>query len=264
MDIKKSSLKRILTVLMVFAVLTALSVPAFAEAAAVTPAGNDANAQNENTDTEKDKQSETSKDQSGLTEDEEAELQDIYKRLEEIEDEFEALYEARKDEMAELRARADELEEKSGKFSIDRYFREFRDRFFGDHAFSPFGGMMNPWEMNPDDSFVPDSKPEQEENTVTEEKKPYIGIMISELPEEVTYFTGIQNGVVVQEVREDSPAEEAGMQAHDVITAVNDQQVSTTEELKALVAESKIGDTLCFHLYRQGKELDLDVTVAAN
>ena len=93
--------------------------------------------------------------------------------------------------------------------------------------------------------------------------KPYIGVVIGPLSEETSNVTGIKSGVVVQEVTEGAPADEAGIKANDVIFQVNSKAIHDTSELVQVVSESNPGDFLTFHIYRQGKEIQVEVQVGS-
>lgn len=270
---RKRSMKRILTVFLVLAVFATLSVPAFAEKASPDSVESGSQVSEGNKDTEEKAEPAAPKGRKGLTDEEKAELQEIYDRLGEIKGEFEALYDTHSEEIAKLNERADELEEKAGYFDLRRWFRDFKDmiteedwpdQLFGDQGILPFGELSGLWGSNPDeagDAAVPENKPAEDENAANEAKKPYIGIYVVDLTEEVTMFTGVQSGVLVQAVDENTPAAKAGIQAYDIIIGVGDQKVDSTEELKAIVAESVPGDTLSFHLLRQGEAIERNVEV---
>ena len=93
--------------------------------------------------------------------------------------------------------------------------------------------------------------------------KPYLGIGISPLSEETAAVTGIASGVMVQSVSEGSPAEQAGIQVHDIIVKAGKTEIADTSDLTELVAAANIGDTLRLTVYRQGQEIELEVVVGS-
>ena len=272
---RKRSMKRFLTVFLIFALMTAVSVPAFAATAAPDPSETDTAVPEESRDTEEKAEADAPKGQNGLTDDEKAELQQIYDRLGEIKGEFEALYEKYSQEIAELDERAEELEEKQGHFDFRQWFRDFQgmiaeedwpDQLFGEDGILPFGDFSEFWGSNPDEfggAAVPENAPSGDENDDNDANRPYIGVYVSDLPEEVTLFTGVKSGALVQGVEEGMPADKAGIQAYDIITGIGDQKVDNTEELKAIIAASAPGDTISVHLLRQGEAIERNVEVAA-
>ena len=76
------------------------------------------------------------------------------------------------------------------------------------------------------------------------------------LPEEVT------TGVVVSEVVQGSPADKAGVQQYDVIVEMGGEKIENSIDLRQhLYNETDIGDTLSIKVYRQGKLVELQLTL---
>ena len=90
--------------------------------------------------------------------------------------------------------------------------------------------------------------------------KPYIGVNVSDVSEETMGY-GLPAGAAVKAVSEDSPAEKAGLQVNDIITAVNGKEISGRTGLSEAVSAASVGDTLTLTVYRQGKTISVEVTV---
>ena len=90
--------------------------------------------------------------------------------------------------------------------------------------------------------------------------KPYIGVTVSDVSEETMGY-GLPAGAAVKAVSEDSPAEKAGLQVNDIITAVNGKEISGRTGLSEAVSAASVGDTLTLTVYRQGNTIRVDVTV---
>ena len=90
--------------------------------------------------------------------------------------------------------------------------------------------------------------------------KPYIGVNVSDVSEETMGY-GLPAGAAVRDVSEDSPAEKAGLQVNDIITAVNGKEISGRTGLSEAVSAASVGDTLTLTVYRQGNTISVDVTV---
>ena len=90
--------------------------------------------------------------------------------------------------------------------------------------------------------------------------KPYIGVNVSDVSEETMGY-GLPAGAAVKAVSEDSPAEKAGLQVNDIITAVNGKEISGRTGLSEVVGAASVGDTLTLTVYRQGNTISVDVTV---
>ena len=93
---------------------------------------------------------------------------------------------------------------------------------------------------------------------------PYIGITGQTVSDEIKGATGIEGGVSVYSVTEDGPAEKAGLQEHDIITAVNGKEISEFADLSSVVDASEPGDVLELSVYRQGKTVEISVEVGVN
>ena len=91
--------------------------------------------------------------------------------------------------------------------------------------------------------------------------RPYIGITVSPLSEETVNITGIKSGAWVRDVTEGAPADKAGLQVNDVIVKVGDRNIKDSNDLVQVISESEPGDVLTFYVYRQGKEIELQVEV---
>ncbi len=90
-------------------------------------------------------------------------------------------------------------------------------------------------------------------------EKPYIGVTISPLGSEYQRF-GL-SGVVIQSVEKDSPADEAGLRADDIITAVDGKEITDNTGLTSAVQKCREGDRLKLSVKRQGEDLEITVTV---
>jgi hypothetical protein len=70
-------------------------------------------------------------------------------------------------------------------------------------------------------------------------------------------------GVLISEVFEDSPAQDAGLKAGDVVLAINGQSVASHGDLVRGLKELEPGDTARLHILRNHAEMTVDVTVEA-
>ena len=90
--------------------------------------------------------------------------------------------------------------------------------------------------------------------------KPYIGVMVADVSDEAKSY-GTPAGAAVASVTEGGPAEKAGLQANDIITAVNGKEISGKSDLSSIIADCTAGDKLTLSVYRQGQTLTVTVTV---
>ena len=73
------------------------------------------------------------------------------------------------------------------------------------------------------------------------------------------YVTGVQ----VVAVEEGSPAQNAGLHVNDVIVGLDDQEITGTSQLSALLYEYKVGDTVTISVLRGNETQQLSVTLGS-
>ena len=85
-----------------------------------------------------------------------------------------------------------------------------------------------------------------------------------------------QDGVLIEQIEQNSPADEAGLHGSfkpitlngsrvlvggDIITAANDAAIQTIQDLQALIAQAQPGDKLTLTILRDGKEQKITLTL---
>ena len=88
---------------------------------------------------------------------------------------------------------------------------------------------------------------------VDEDQASYLGIQGSDVSAEVSELYGVPSGVVVEEVVENGPAAEAGMQKGDIITRFDGLTISSMEQLQQTL-----------EYYAAGEEVDVTVQRSDN
>ncbi len=91
--------------------------------------------------------------------------------------------------------------------------------------------------------------------------KPYLGVSVSDVSKEYQY--SLPQGAIIQSIADGSPAEEAGLQVGDIITAFNGTEITGRTKLSTAVERCQVGDTvtLTVYRYRQGETLEITVTI---
>ena len=92
-------------------------------------------------------------------------------------------------------------------------------------------------------------------------EKPYIGVSVLDVSDETQKY-GLPKGASVQTVTDDGPAKAAGLQVNDIITKVDDTEITGSSDLVKTIGQCKPGQELTLTVYRQGQTLELTVTVA--
>lgn len=80
---------------------------------------------------------------------------------------------------------------------------------------------------------------------LTESEKGYLGVSVRTVTDEASYYN-IPNGVYVEAVSEGGAADKAGLKAGDIITCINNMEVTTKESLQEKV-----------NSYRKGTEIEV-------
>ena len=91
----------------------------------------------------------------------------------------------------------------------------------------------------------------------------YLGIGIQDLNQDLAKSFGVTNakGAVVTDVKEDSPADHAGLKQGDVITSYQASPVEDAVALQRLVTKTAVGSKVSVKVVRDGREKELTVTI---
>jgi S1-C subfamily serine protease len=92
---------------------------------------------------------------------------------------------------------------------------------------------------------------------------PYVGIGYVPLNPSIAAQLGINQtqGIVLGQVVSGSPADQAGLQVNDVITAVDGQQLVGESEFALIVSRHKPGDTITLTVLRDSQQLSVQLTL---
>ncbi len=93
----------------------------------------------------------------------------------------------------------------------------------------------------------------------------YMGIGISDVTPENAKFFDVHNneGAVVSQIEDGSPAAKAGLKVGDVITELNGQKVSDASQLQIEVGQKQPGSTIKLEVLRNGQPVSIPVTLEA-
>ncbi len=117
------------------------------------------------------------------------------------------------------------------------------------------GSSTLPNQTQPNQSLPNDDQPNQ-----TQPNQTFPGFRN---PGRIFPQSGVQ-GAVVMQVTANSPAEKAGLQMGDIITAVNGQAVDTDHPLNEVISQAKPGDTVELTVQRGTQKQTLKVTLGTN
>jgi Do/DeqQ family serine protease len=93
----------------------------------------------------------------------------------------------------------------------------------------------------------------------------YLGVATGDVTPEIAEQLGVgkdTRGVVVTDVKPDSPASRAGLKRSDVILALDGKPVESLEDLRLLISETPPGTQVAIRFVRDGKEKTVNVILA--
>ena len=95
---------------------------------------------------------------------------------------------------------------------------------------------------------------------------PYVGVSLTDLTPAIARRLNVsaKNGVVVRSVTRGSPADTAGLQPRDVITAIDGTTVVDQSTFARLIDSHHPGDAVVITTLRGGQTLQTQVTLAVS
>jgi serine protease Do len=92
---------------------------------------------------------------------------------------------------------------------------------------------------------------------------PWLGIYYVSISEEVQKQLKLpdRRGILVVRVEPGGPADQAGIKPRDVILRLGTREITKQDDVSQVVRQSKIGDQLSAAIRREGRELELTVTI---
>ncbi|GBE36427.1 putative periplasmic serine endoprotease DegP-like precursor [bacterium BMS3Bbin07] len=91
----------------------------------------------------------------------------------------------------------------------------------------------------------------------------WLGVTVQKVTPEIAESFGLRDrhGALVTDVTKDSPADRAGIQRGDIIVGYNGKKIEDMHELPRLVASTPVGASVNLKIFREGKELELNVII---
>lgn len=95
---------------------------------------------------------------------------------------------------------------------------------------------------------------------------PYIGLSVQTVTADNARIAGlaVNQGAYVANVADGGPAAQAGLQKGDVVTKVDDQDISSADGLILAIRQHEIGDKVKVTVSRDGKEQTFEVTLTSD
>ena len=93
-------------------------------------------------------------------------------------------------------------------------------------------------------------------------ERPGIGISVVAIDEYYAEEYGIPAGILVYTVTRNGPAHHADLRINDIILSYDGQEARDNATLVDYINNLEVGDTITLHVWRDGAELDITLTVA--
>ena len=90
--------------------------------------------------------------------------------------------------------------------------------------------------------------------------KPIMGISVADVDESVTSY-GVPQGAIIRVVTPDLCGAKAGLQAGDIVTKIDDTDVTSASDLTSAIGNYKPGDKVTLTIFRSGETKTVEVTL---
>ncbi len=91
--------------------------------------------------------------------------------------------------------------------------------------------------------------------------RPYIGIAYTIVSEDIAEIRRIPQGAFINQVVNDSPADDAGLEAGDIITKLDGEDINSQNTIAKFLSGKDVGDVVSVILDRGGRELTFSLTL---
>ena len=91
------------------------------------------------------------------------------------------------------------------------------------------------------------------EKTIPESQQAYLGITGREISSDMAQAYNMPSGIYVSEVMEDSPAQDGGIRAGDIITEFDGNSVTSMESLQNRISKKSAGTSVTIKVQRQSQ-----------
>jgi serine protease Do len=91
--------------------------------------------------------------------------------------------------------------------------------------------------------------------------RPQLGITCQDVSEAISQAYNLPVGAYIISITEGGAADKAGLQIQDVITAIDGQEITSTEELNNYKNEHDAGDEVVLTVVRAGQSMDIPVVL---
>ncbi|EKD87562.1 MAG: trypsin-like protein serine protease, partial [uncultured bacterium] len=98
-------------------------------------------------------------------------------------------------------------------------------------------------------------------NATGQFNRPFLGIEYRMITRQLAILNEVPEGAYVMDIVEGSAAEKGGLKEEDIITKIDGDKITETNDLAKTISSKKVGDTIELSIWRDGKELTLKITL---
>lgn len=109
----------------------------------------------------------------------------------------------------------------------------------------------------------PAQKTQPEKTQPAPEGPPYIGVRLVEPSEALRYQLGIVGGLIVDAVKENSPADKAGLRPNDILLKIGRKSITSLEDMAQALEGKKPGDRLKLIIIVRGSEKEIELELGS-
>ena len=94
--------------------------------------------------------------------------------------------------------------------------------------------------------------------------RPTLGITGEGVSNFYQYYYHLPSGLFITEVDETSSAAASGIEVRDILISVNDNRITSMDDLNNVLYGCEVGDTVNVIIYRSGRQYSVDLVVNEN
>jgi serine protease Do len=95
------------------------------------------------------------------------------------------------------------------------------------------------------------------------ERNFWTGMEVNIVDQRIAKYFGLKNaeGVIISDIKKNSPAEKASLKVGDIILEINGEKIQTEETIISIINDAKAGDVLALKVYRDKRTFDVNLTL---
>lgn len=101
-------------------------------------------------------------------------------------------------------------------------------------------------------------------NSTGQFERAFLGVSYVIISKRSAALNEIPQGAYVRGVTQGSPAEKAGIQADDIITKIDGEQITEKNNLAIIINKKKVGQTVTLTVFRDNKTIEIKATLSAS